>query len=181
MNSLDLTIFGVAGVAAYFDVKYRKIPNWLVLFGMVSGLVLNSLAGTDLLIHSALGLTIGIAVLIIPFAFGWMGAGDVKMFGSIGAMLGVGLLPRVFFYSALFAGVIAVFYSGRRIAKSGVVKEFCNNLRLAVFSFGRILPFRRVLSLEASDRAVTVPWGVAFAGGMILAYYVDPVGSFAGF
>ncbi len=57
-----------------------------------------------------LGIVVGIAVLILPFALGWIGAGDVKFFGVVGALLGVSWLPRVFFYSALVAGVIAIGY-----------------------------------------------------------------------
>ena len=59
-------------------------------------------------IFSVTGFVAGILALMIPFAFGWMGAGDVKLFAAVGALLGYKTLPRVFFYSCIVAGVIAL-------------------------------------------------------------------------
>jgi prepilin peptidase CpaA len=35
---------------------------------------------------SVLGFFVGVGLLILPFAFGWIGAGDVKYLGVIGAL-----------------------------------------------------------------------------------------------
>ena len=79
-------------------------------------------------------------MLILPFAFGWIGAGDVKFFGVVGALLGVSWLPRVFFYSALIAGLIAVGYLAMGLAHISRFKEFWLNIKITILSMGSVLP-----------------------------------------
>lgn len=117
-------------------------------------------------------------MLIFPFAMGWIGAGDVKFFGVVGALLGVSLLPRVFFYSAAVAGVIAIGYLAVGLANCSRLKTLWIEMKTALLSLGRILPE----PVYARNRNQTsVPWGVAFAAGTIIAYYFDPSGQWAGF
>ena len=97
-------------LSVFFDLTVRRIPNWIIAFGLAGGLLLNASQGFAQFSHSLLGFIGGIAVFIVPFALGWMGAGDVKYFGVVGALLGVEWLPRVLFYSILTAGVLAVAY-----------------------------------------------------------------------
>src|SRR5262249_42891898 len=119
-----------------------------------------------------------IAALLLPFALGWIGAGDVKFFGVIGALLGISLLPRVFFYSALVAGLIAAFYLVVGSAQVGI-RRFCTEFKLALLSYGRIMP--EPIHVRNKSAGGSVPWGVAFAVGTIIAYYGDPSGQLAGF
>jgi prepilin peptidase CpaA len=131
------------------------------------------------LYQSVGGLIVGVGVLLIPFAFGWIGAGDVKFFGVVGAMLGVSWLPRVFFYSALVAGLIAGFYLMIGSARFGGLRELWTDVKLGFFSLGRILP--ESVAVRNQGRGSSVPWGVAFAIGTIIAYYFDHTGQWAGF
>jgi prepilin peptidase CpaA len=135
--------------------------------------------GADYLVQSMLGLVVGIAVLVLPFALGWIGAGDVKFFGVVGAILGLNWLPRVFFYSALIAGIIAVGYLAVGLASFSRVKSFWLDIKTAVLSMGHVLP-DPVYARHREGRG-SVPWGVAFAAGTIIAYYMDPYGQWAGF
>ena len=100
MTLSDAVIFSVSGLSAFFDLWIRKIPNWLIVIGLLCGLVINTAHGSTYIVQSLLGFVIGILVLLPPFALGWIGAGDVKYFGVVGALLGISMLPRVFFYSA---------------------------------------------------------------------------------
>lgn len=169
----------MSGLSAFFDYKARRIPNWLIVFGLTCGVTLSAFQGTNLLIQSLLGFVVGIAVLILPFAFGWIGAGDAKFFGVIGALLGISWLPRVFFYSALVAGAIALGYLLLGITRVKFLGNFLTEVKLAVLSMGQILP--DPVRKQSRDRGESVPWGVAFAAGTIIAYYVDPNGRWAGF
>ena len=121
----------------------------------------------------------GIAVLILPFACGWIGAGDVKYFGVIGALLGASWLPRVFFYSALVAGLIAFGYVALGLARFSRFKQSWLDLKVAVVSMGNVLP--EPVQNRTREHGDSVPWGVAFAAGTIIAYYIDPNGRWAGF
>ena len=126
-----------------------------------------------------LGFLVGIAVLIVPFALGWIGAGDVKFFGVIGGLLGVSWLPRVFFYSALVAGAIALGYIAFGLATFSRFKALWLDIKTAVLSLGHVLP--DPVPVRTKESGGSVPWGVAFAAGTIIAYYGDPSGRWAGF
>jgi prepilin peptidase CpaA len=174
----DTVIFSVSGLSAFFDLRIRRIPNWLIVIGLFCGVVLNALQGTSYLVQSIAGFAVGIAVLILPFAFGWMGAGDVKYFGVVGALLGASWLPRVFFYSALVAGLIAISYLGFGLVRLSRFKQFWLDIKVAILSMGQVLP---TPVQQTHERGDSIPWGVAFAAGTIIAYYVDPNGQWAGF
>jgi prepilin peptidase CpaA len=64
--------------------------------------------GLEGFFFSAYGLVLGIAVIIVPFLLGGMGAGDVKLMGVVGATLG----PKGVFIAALltclFGGIYAL-------------------------------------------------------------------------
>ena len=175
----DAVIFSVSGLSAFFDLKIRRIPNWLIAIGLICGVVLNALHGSHYFTQSILGFLIGVAVLFIPFAFGWIGAGDVKYFGVVGALLGASWLPRVFFYSALIAGIIALGYLAVGLVNISRFKKFWLDFKTAVLSMGQVLP--DPVGVMPHERGGSVPWGVAFAAGTIIAYYLDPKGQWAAF
>jgi prepilin peptidase CpaA len=179
LGASDALILLVSGLSAFFDFKIRRIPNWLIVSGLFCGVTLNAIQGSNFLIGSIIGFFVGIAVLVLPFALGWIGAGDVKFFGVVGSLLGVSWLPRVFFYSALVAGVIAVAYLAVGLASFARFRTFWIDIKNVVLSLGQILP--DPVFLRSRESGASVPWGVAFAAGTIIAYYVDPTGHWAGF
>jgi len=168
----------ISSLSAFFDLKIRRIPNWLVLIGATSGIALNGFHGLHPFYQSIAGLVAGIGVLLLPFALGWIGAGDVKFFGVVGALLGVSWLPRIFFYSALVAGLIAVAYVVVGSTRFASFKELWTDLKLAVVSMGQVIP--DPVHKRSAKRGRSVPWGVAFAIGTIIAYYFDHTGQWAG-
>jgi len=179
LSILDIAIVLVAGLSAFFDTTIRKIPNWLIAVGACSGLAISAYQGSAALLQSVLGLVIGIAVLIVPFAMGWIGAGDVKFFGVTGALLGLSYLPRIFFYSAMAAGLIAVasLLSGK--IRFFPFKQIWLDVKIAVVSGGNVIP--EPVRDRVAHRDESIPWGVAFAVGLLIAYYWDPHGQWAGF
>ena len=178
----DVWILIITTVAAFFDISVKKIPNWLILFALSGALLLNALHGASQLYNSIIGLVLGIGIFFIPFAMGWVGAGDVKYLGVVGSIVGFHLLPRVLFYSILIAGLLALgFLIYNRVALRG--ESFLRNAwldcKLAALSLGRMLPAS--VNARASTGSHTIPWGVAIGAGTILAHYVDPNGEWAGF
>ena len=179
MPFFDFILITVASLAAFFDLSVRKIPNWLNLFGLGAGLILNLYGGTSQFICSILGFFIGIGVFVVPFLLGWMGAGDVKYFGVIGAMLGMNWLPRVVFYSTVVAGIMAIGAALVGHCRIGFLKTAWYECKIAVLSFGQILPDG--VNARVSKGANSLPWGIALSLGTILAYFMDPAGQWAGF
>lgn len=98
---------GVLFVAAWTDVRSRRVSNeWLGL-GLVVYVILSFLFGLDprtALVGGALGL-----LVFLPFYWlGGMGAADLKLMGLVGVYLGpYGLLYSAL-YTALAGGVLAV-------------------------------------------------------------------------
>jgi Flp pilus assembly protein protease CpaA len=169
----------VTALSVFFDLTVRRIPNWIIAFGLLGGLLLNAFQGFAQFSHSLLGFIGGIAVFIVPFALGWMGAGDVKYFGVVGALLGVEWLPRVLFYSILAAGVFAVGYVTIGRFNSGFFKDAWIDCKLAILSLGRVLPDS--IGKRTAKGADSIPWGVAIGAGTLVAYYFDSTGRWAGF
>jgi prepilin peptidase CpaA len=76
-------------VATLWDLKNHKIPNLLTYPMMLFGLLYHGLSnGLSGLGFSSAGLIIGTCVFIIPYLMGGMGAGDAKLMGGVGAILG---------------------------------------------------------------------------------------------
>ncbi len=68
----EIVLVFVLFLSVIFDLRVRRIPNWLTVPGVVAGLLLNGLEGFAQFLHSFLGLMVGVGVLIVPFALGWL-------------------------------------------------------------------------------------------------------------
>lgn len=99
------------GCSLYTDLSAEKIPNGLTLAFACAGAGLHlSLSGFPQGGMVALsGLGTGLAVFMLPYCLGGTGAGDVKLFGALGTLLGPGAVGWIFLYSALFAGIFSLF------------------------------------------------------------------------
>lgn len=94
---------------AWGDLKTRRIPNYLTfgaaLIGLAYGLIFGGWTG---LADSFLGLLLGFSLLLLPYLWGGMGAGDVKALAALGAWLGPKLTFFLFCYMGIAGGVIAL-------------------------------------------------------------------------
>jgi prepilin peptidase CpaA len=96
-------------ISAIADLKTQKIPNFVTLPGMLIALAYHTaLNGFDGLLFSAAGIGIGIALLIIPYLMGGMGAGDAKLMGAIGGVLGAKAVFYAFLLIAAVGGIYAL-------------------------------------------------------------------------
>ncbi len=121
---IELLLLSITAVAALFDVRTRRIPNWLSLAGCASGLAANTtLSGWNGLRNSALGLAIGFALYFPLWLLGARGAGDVKLLAAAGSLIGPGNTFALFVFASLLGGVMAL---GLVVVRGAVMRTAVN-------------------------------------------------------
>ena len=99
----------VAMIAAATDLWKFKVYNVLTFPALFAGLAVSAwLGGIEGLKASALGAGLGFGTLVIFFALGGVGAGDVKLMTAVGAWIGPTLTFQVFLAASLAAGAYAL-------------------------------------------------------------------------
>ncbi|MBI4212884.1 MAG: prepilin peptidase [Chloroflexi bacterium] len=105
----------VAGIAVYTDTRYGLIPNKLSFPAAGLGFGLNAAtAGWDGAWVAAQAIGLGVALFLLPFLLGGMGAGDVKLLGALGALVGPTNVFETFVLSAMLGGVVGLVVLVRR-------------------------------------------------------------------
>jgi prepilin peptidase CpaA len=86
---LQYILLVLLGMAALTDFRTYAIPNWLTGPALLIGLGLHTFFGQlSGFIFSLEGAIVGFGLFILFYSFGWMGAGDVKLFGAYGIIHG---------------------------------------------------------------------------------------------
>ncbi len=95
-------------LALYQDIKEQKIKNSITFSAAFLGLSVNVAEhGLDGFVLAVIGWSIPVFVLGICYAANIMGAGDIKLFAAIGAIMGLSFTVYSFVYSVYFGGLIA--------------------------------------------------------------------------
>ncbi len=96
-------------VGAAWDMRFQKIPNWLTLSAALLAIVYHTgVHGWSGFLFSLEGTGLGIAMLLPFFLLGGMGAGDVKLLGAVGGLLGPHGALIAFLFTALVGGIYAL-------------------------------------------------------------------------
>jgi prepilin peptidase CpaA len=95
--------------ASVTDLWKFKVYNILTFPTLLLGCIVSTcLGGWQGLGSSLLGAALGFGLLVVFFAVGGVGAGDVKLLAAVGAWLGPYLTYQVFVASAFFGGAYAL-------------------------------------------------------------------------
>jgi prepilin peptidase CpaA len=156
--------------AAVYDLRSRRIPNWLNLAGVIAGLGLNAWhGGLEGLRLAGVGLVAAFAINLLLYIIHALGAGDVKLLAAVGAMLGFERWVWVYIFIALAGGVLGVVVV---VIRGRVRKTFWNVMFLAGELARFRAPYLRQEELDVkSEKALRLPRGVSIAVGT-LAYLV---------
>ncbi len=155
-------------LASWIDYAQRRVPNWLNATLIGVGLIVQGyFHGWTGLTHGALGLVVGLGVLMIPWAMHGMGAGDVKLLAAIGVWFGPWMTFVAFAVGAVLGGIIAA----AMIVFSGRVRTACANLGILMVkvqsretAFGE---FGSAQSLAAGGSQL-LPYGVPLTLGALI-------------
>ncbi len=169
MNSL-LIIFLliVLVIAAVIDFRVQKIPNLLTFPTMILALACHGVMnGMDGLLFSSGGLLVGVAIFVLPYLMGGMGAGDAKLMGAVGAVLG----PRGVFNAAVFTAIIGGIYAlvlllvYHRVGR-GLITRSATTLKIFVGT-GQ---FIRIPEAENEEKP-KLCYGIAIASGALFTIW----------
>lgn len=113
LNPLHTITAALCVPILFGDFCARRVPNSWLLVALILGTALlaagrflsaGAAASWSTWTHLA-GLVTGLAALLPFFALGWMGAGDVKFFATLGFLLGMEALLPIWIISALLGGL----------------------------------------------------------------------------
>ena len=112
---LVMAVAGSGAASALIDMRTRRVPNPLTLGIAAAGLALAATRWSGLSVPSAaLGLAVGIGLMLPGYLFGAMGGGDLKLFAALGTLLGPRLTLTAFLYTLIAGGLLAVVVALRR-------------------------------------------------------------------
>lgn len=163
-------------VAAITDVRQFKVYNCLNFPLLLSGLFYHAwLSGSAGLWYGFAGLMVPFLLLFPVYAFGIMGAGDVKFAAAIGAWLGIELIVPVLVVGALCSGI----YSVGLIVFSDGAKDAWLNFRQLSFNisqvwspsdFGTKLETVQMATQRVDRRSRLVPFSAMNAVGVLMTF-----------
>ena len=162
---LSAVLVLVLALSVWFDVRERRIPNWITASGLTVALVSRAFVGLGSVSAGLAGAGLGLALGVAFFAVGAMGAGDGKLLATVGALLGLDTFLWCLPLVGAFGGVLALIVTARAGTLVPTLLRF-KDLMLHFVSFGRIGD-RRTISQPG---AIGVPYGVAVAAGAITAW-----------
>jgi prepilin peptidase CpaA len=157
----------VAVVAGIYDWKYRRIPNWLCLAGLVAGFschyYVGGLAG---ILVAAEGFGLAALIYFVLYLARAMGAGDVKLMAALGSIVGA-MNWFLFFLASSILGAVAA------IAMALAYGRFYSTL----WNVGQIVkeltlfraPYKRQPQLDLHHKnALRIPRGAVIAVTAVL-------------
>jgi prepilin peptidase CpaA len=157
--------------AAIYDVRYRRIPNWLTVAGVLAGIAMNTFLAWDSpqrwsgCFFALKGMALGFGAYLVLYALRAMGAGDVKLMAAVGAMTGAEDWFGIFILTAILGGIFAVLLS---IAKKRLGKTFWNvGFILSEMKQGRPAYLQREELDVKNPKAVGLPHGAVIALGTL--------------
>lgn len=160
----DALLLLLVSIAAVNDLATRRIPNRLLLVGLVGALVLHlASAGPGATLLSALGgMLLGLVIFLPFYLVRGMAAGDVKMMATIGFFTGPAEALQIAIFTWCAGGVMALLFILLR-----------NRLKLALVNIGHllaglVLPGTKLSDMTLSHSAGSMPYGVAIAAGTIV-------------
>ncbi len=167
-GAMVIGLIVLVSLAAWSDLRTRRIPNSITVTGAAAGVFLHVFYyGASGALQSVAGAAFGLAIFLVFYIAGGMGAGDVKLFGAVGAFAGPQAMVVVFVFTALLGGIAALalaLWSGRlreTLVRTGEMLVGMSRLRLD-----------ELRAAGASPRCLRLPYGAVIAGGTLVSLIV---------
>lgn len=150
-------------VAVAIDIRTHRIPNWLTGAMAGAGFGIAAGGGPVTLTNAALGLIVGLLLMLPGHLIGATGAGDVKLMAAVGTLIGPGAVTKAFLFSAVAGGALAIVVALRR-----------GNLASTVRGTGQLVtgPVEARHTIESPARRNRFAYGPAIAAGTLISLMV---------
>jgi prepilin peptidase CpaA len=166
VTSWDAAVVAFVVTAAASDLRFRRIPRWLTLAGLGSGILYHAMFGG--ILAALLAAFIGFAAGLALFQLGAIGGGDVKLIAALGAMLGFSQWVLAMEISIFASAVIALTQATARGALWQTVAGVGDLARWLITSGGKKHPSIHV----ANSAKLRAPFGAAAALGTMIAIWL---------
>ena len=158
----NLCLLIVLGTASFTDICWRRIPNLLTYPAMLAGVFYHVVQnGAHGFFFSLCGILVGMGLLMLFFAMGGMGAGDVKLLGAVGALLGAQAVVVSTLYAAIIGGIYALILL---LVHRCAARLMFGRLAMSLKTYrctGKFIP----IPPSCGERKLTLCYGVAIALG----------------
>ncbi|WP_338769491.1 prepilin peptidase [Massilia sp. METH4] len=165
--ALEMLLLWLVLQAAVTDIALRRIPNVLVLCGLLIAMALHLYMGAPgaWLDTGLAGLAAGFFLFWPLYMLGGMAAGDVKLMAMSGVFLGPELALQVALLTCLIGGALALLM----LLLNGRWRILWRNLNVILRPmYWRALGIPvHAVPLARSDSAGGIPYGVAIALGTL--------------
>jgi prepilin peptidase CpaA len=163
LNAIEVILICLVAQAAVTDLAMRKIPNVLILSGLLLALILHLLAGQPWapVTQWLAGCLAGFFLFLPLYLLRGMAAGDVKLMAMVGAFSGPLAALWIAVLSYLIGGVLALLlllWSGRWRDSRRNLAQLCKPMLLRLLGVP-LLP----VPLAPSASVGGIPYGVAIA------------------
>ena len=134
---IDVILVVLLLISSFEDARNKKIPNKYTIPSLLLGFLLmtmdNGLGGMR---NSFSGFLLGFLIFFLPFIFGLMGAGDVKLMAAIGALKGFTFTLYSLLVSSIVGGIMVIIYA---LYKRQMLKTIINMFGLIINPLAKLI------------------------------------------
>lgn len=162
-----VVLLSLIGFTVVSDLRCHRIPNALILIGLVLGLLFQFYSGGLHGLGSAvLGLLVGFGLFLPFYVFSGMAAGDVKLMAMVGSFLGpvaASSAVALSLISGSVFGVLILLYK----------KQFFRMMQ----RYWAMASLRTYIPPESDDAArQRFPYAIAIFTGTLISFFWQPFG-----
>jgi prepilin peptidase CpaA len=151
-------------LAVRSDLEAHRIPNPLVVWGVLAALAVSMTPGGIGLSPALAGFFLGLFALLPLYALRALGAGDVKLMAAVGAFIGPQALPLALLATFIAGGLMTLLITLKR----GTALRLLRNVRDMLCMAWWRLACREMPVLEpAPVSAGKMPYALAIAAGAL--------------
>jgi prepilin peptidase CpaA len=166
-GTISVLALALACCGGWMDWRTRRIPNWLTVSGAVAGLAANViLRGWHGAVISLEGAGLALGLLLPLVLLRGLGAGDWKLMGAMGSVMGWQSMLSILFVSVLMSLILAVI---QMVAAKRVKTTLWNVMTLAMgFATFRIRANPEI-SLD-NPNLIKQPFGAVVAAATLFSF-----------